>query len=299
MPYTSYVYYLDLGLPSSITDAKGNNSSYTYDISGRLKTETLNVNDLKVDYTKTIEYYDSENRIYQKFGNTNGYQEGQVYYDELTGKPRLVQRKLNGVWVTQSEMDYDSNGRKLWEQGDLKNPINYLYDELDRVSQIQKPDRSITKFEWDDHKLTITDAKLNKQEKFYDMLDRLIKVWDHPDSNTTYETLYEYDTNPKPHIVQVTNPRGVNSRIKYTYDNLGNLIQIDYPQDGIVPMATEMYRYDAVGNLKSKQQDNILKTYNYEFFNGYRIKTVTTQPDCQIVDYTYDAKLCYGSWAKQ
>ena len=281
--YARYQYYFDSGQPSSYTDAKGYNYTYTYDFYGRLKTETLNAPN--AGYIKTIDYHDNENRIYLTFGDATNSQEGQIYYDELTGKPRLIQRKFNNELVTQIEKDFDSNGRLQWERDNLGHTTSYLYDAVDRVSQIQTPAGEITKFDWDDRKLTITDALQNKREEFYDVLNRLTKVWEHPDPNTTYETKHDYDTYNN--LIQTTNPKG--AKTAYSYDNLGRLTRLDYPQDGANPMASEIYTYDAVGNLRTKTQGQNSKTIDYEFFSGYRVSRVTTQPDGKLVSYTYDA----------
>jgi len=282
--HARYEYDFHLGKPSSFIDANGVRYSYTYDASGRILTETLNADDATAAYTKTLTYYDSENRIYQKFGNANSYQEGQVYFDELTGKPRLIQRKISGYWQTPRETDFDCNGRPQWEKDGLGHTTRHDYDALDREVKTTLPDGAATTYSWDDRVLTITDPNGNRKILIYDLLDRVVKEQVFPDAATTYTTTYEYDSASQ--LIRATNPRG--AATTYTYDNLGRPVRVDYPQDGANPMASEEYAYDNVGNLTAKTGSNGIKSIAYEFFAGYRIKQVA-EPDGRVIFYTYDA----------
>jgi YD repeat-containing protein len=89
-------------------------------------------------------------------------------------------------------------------------------------------------------------------------------------------------------VIQVTNPLGAST--VNTYDNLGRLTKVDYPQDSYGPgMVSEYYTYDNVGNLATKTLGTQNpKTMEYEFFAGYRLKKVT-EPDGRVVEYGYDA----------
>ncbi|TCL65253.1 YD repeat-containing protein, partial [Hydrogenispora ethanolica] len=280
----TYDYDVNIGKPTRVTDPKGNLFLYTYDTLGRLTSETLDNADPKIGITRQITYDDANSTVSLKYGNiAAGWQEGRILYDPLCGKPRRIQRKLNGNWVTLKELSYDSAGRLISAKDNLGHTTSYNYDELDRLIKTTLPDGTFTTSNWNDRTLTVIDAKGNQRVQTYDRLDRLIQVIEHPDSNTSYVTTYDYDS--ESHLVRVTNPRQASTL--YTYDNLGRQIRIDLPQDGTNPMAAEIYTYDNVGNLKTKTIGSRTKTMNYEFFAGYRLKSLT-EPDSRTVTYTYD-----------
>lgn len=240
--------------------------------------------------SKMITYYDTDNVVTLKFGNDNdGYQYGKIFYDSLIGKPIKIQREITETWQTIKEYGYDSAGRLSWEKDSLGNTTNYTYDALDRKIQIKQPNGSITSMAWNDRSLTITDANGHQKTQNYDLLDRLIKVLEHPDQSTTYTTSYTYDT--VSNLVELTNPRRSTPNylydVNYIYDNLGRLVQTNFPQDGTNPMQPEKYTYDAVGNLKTKEIAGKTTTNTYQFYAGYRLKTVT-ESDGRSVVYEYD-----------
>lgn len=231
------------------------------------------------------------------------FQAGRIDYDPLFGKPIELYR-YNGLvssipgqsdtdWVTQKTFTYDTNGRLITETDALGNSTTYTYDGLDRKTLITKPDATTTQFTYDDRTVIITDANGNLKTQTYDLLDRLVSVTESPSPGTTYTTTYTYDSyydnsgdKPVYHLISVTNPLGAVTT--YTYNNLGQLIQTDYPQDGTNPMTAETFTYDNVGNLLTKTNGKGTKRLTYEYFSGYRVSEVT-EPDGRMVSYTYDA----------
>jgi RHS repeat-associated protein len=305
-----YWYNFDTGDKIKATDPNGNVYRYEYDAVGRLTGEYLDNSDSNVAIDRILNYDDANNVVVMKFGNeTASYQAGRLEYDPLFGKPAKLQRYKGLVsrdvalsasdpdWATQKVLEYDSNGRlaneTTWEREDMPPHVTfYQYDELDRKILVTQPDGSTTGFEYDDRKITTRDAKGNKKEQSYDLLDRLIQVNEYPDPGSTYNcytTQYLYDSfyddsgdKPVFHIVKVINPR--NAETINTYDSLGRLIRTDYPQNLI---AAESFSYDNAGNLKTKTNGKGVKIFDYEYFAGYRLKTVT-EPDGRTLTYTYD-----------
>ncbi len=281
----TFTYDFDLGRKISATDPNGNQYAYSYDSIGRLTSESLINSDPAVGVTRQITYDDTNNIISLKFGNaTAGWQEGRIYYDSLFGKPTLIQRLTNGNWIKIKSYNYDTNGRMISESANLGYTTTHGYDELGRKVQTQLPDGAISKYTWNDRTLTVTDARGFQKQQTYDLLDRLVQIQEHPDSNSTYNTTYDYDTFSD--LIRVTNPRG--AQTIYTYDNLSRLIRLDYPQDGIHPLTAETYSYDNAGNLLTKTTAKGTKQFSYEFFNGYRIKQFA-EADDRSVNFTYDA----------
>jgi RHS repeat-associated protein len=299
-----YDYYWDTGLKRSATDPKGNVFGYTYDPSGRLLTERLDDLDPDVAITKTIIYDDFSNKVTLKFGS----QEGLITYDSLFGKPVLIQRKVNsGGYVTVKKIGYNVDGQVDWEEDNMGHRTYHDYDALGRETETRLPGGYPISYahNWENQTrtMTTTDAKGNTRKQYFDLLDRLRKVEDHPDPTTTVTTLYTYDT--ASHLIRVRTIPGVVSSVgsisdllqengdqgvKYTnrYNSIGQLLQVDYPQDGANPMAPETYIYDAAGNLWKKTTAQGTKEMEYEFHGGYRLKKVT-EADGRVVNYTYDA----------
>jgi len=286
----TFGYDFDTGLKTQATDPNGNRYRYEYDAVGRLTKEWFDHSDPNLQITRTLGYDDFNNILTLRFGNdTKGWQEGKIVYDPLFGKPTTIQRKLNNeTWVTQKTFAYDSNGRLIQETDGMGHTTTYAYDELDRKVKTTRPDGAVTTQAWDDRTVTITDPKGNRKIQAYDVLDRLVQTREFPDGTTPYTTSYSYDTYDDPfssknesHLVQVINPK--NAATRYTYDNLGRLTRLDYP-DGQI--ASEVYGYDPAGNLTVKTQDSRTKTLEYEFFAGYRMKAVN-EPG-RRVEYGYD-----------
>ena len=160
-------------------------------------------------------------------------------------------------------------------------------DALDREIKTTLPDGAITTYAWNNQTLTVTDANWNQKLQRFDLLDRVVVVKEYPEPDTVYITNYTYDT--ASHLIQITNPLGASTT--NTYDRLGRLMQVDYPQDGYGPgMASEVYTYDNVGNSVSKKiGNNNPKVLEYKYFAGYRLKKVTEPDNGRVVEYTYDA----------
>lgn len=275
-------YDTNIGTMTTVVDPKGNNFTYAYDNIGRVTEQRLNDN--VVGTNSQVTYYDAESRLEIKYGSTSGgWQYGQIFYDPLVGKPIKIQRKINNIWQTIREFGYDSSSRLSWERDNSGHTTNYTYDALNRITQVKLPDSSITTMAWDLRELTVIDANGNQKTQKYDLLNRLTKVEEHPNINTLYTTSYSYDSTSN--IIQVTNPR--NSKTTFTYDNIGRITKLDYPQDGLNPMQPEAYSYDNVGNLVTKIVNNQTTSYQYEFYSGYRLKNIT-EPGSRTINYIYD-----------
>ena len=231
---------VNLGKPVTVTDPKGNIFRYEYDAIGRTTRETLDNPDPMVGVTKKITYNDASSFIRLDFGNevTNQWQKGRITFDTLFGKPTILERRLNDTWLTQKQFAYDSGGNLKTETDAMGHITSHDYDALDREVKTTLPDGAITTYAWDNRTLTVTDANGNARITKFDLLDRVVQVKEYPNPDTAYITNYTYDTDSK--LIQVTNPLGASTT--NTYNKLGRLIQVDYPQDGYGPgMASEYY----------------------------------------------------------
>ncbi len=290
----TFDYDINLGRKTMATDPKGNVYHYEYDAIGRLTKEWLDNSDPNIGVTRKLAYDDANNTVGIEFGNDSaGWQKGFIKFDHLFGKPATIQRWFGEDWITLKQNTYDTGGRLVSQIDGEEHTTTHVYDELNRKILTQLPDGATTTWAWNDRICTITDAKGNQKVQTYDLLDRLTEVQESPESGVTYTTSYTYDNYDDPvtqktdsHLLQVINPK--EAATTYTYDNLGRLIMVDYPQDGANPMAPEVYTYDNVGNLKTKTTAKGTKTLDYEYWAGYRLQQVT-EPDGRVISYTYDA----------
>ena len=302
----TYSNFNEFGKPTTVTDPNGNVFTYGYDAVGRTTKQAVASNDPNAAVSKVIAYDDTNSLATIFYGNaTKGWQSGRINYDPLFGKPVKLQRLpslLNvasyntsdllsalgssPAWQITKTMTYDTHGRKVTECDGIGNTTSYNYDSLDRVVQTTYPDGTIATVSWNGLNLTKYDANGNRQDEFYDLLYRLTSIQEYPDPtnlSNTYATTYVYDS--ASHPVQMTNPN--NAATQNTYDNLGRLVRMDFPQDGSNPLTAETYSYDNAGNLLTKTNAKGTQTMAYQFLGDYRLQQVT-EPDGSIVGYTYD-----------
>ena len=102
---------------SSVTNAEGNTTSYSYDLLGRL-TQTIDAlggvtSIVRNETGKVLEVTDAKNRTF-RFG-------------------------------------YDLAGRKIWQESPTDGRDSYLYDARGRVSQIQHQDGKINTYQYNIH----------------------------------------------------------------------------------------------------------------------------------------------------
>jgi YD repeat-containing protein len=291
----TYSDFNDLGKPTTETDPNNNTLKYSYDAIGRIIKQSVVNADPNVAVSKIFAYDDLNNTVSIFYGNTiKGWQASRNINNPLFGKlDKLLQLPSlltvtsdnssdllaalgsNPSWHTIKTNTYDCDGRVISEIDGMNNTTSYDYDPLNRIVKITYPDGNYSTTNWDGFIVTKYDANGNKRQENYDLLNRLIQLTEYPDSNTSYSTTYTYDS--ASHLIQTQNPKG--ALTTSTFNNLGQLIRIDFPQDGASPLTAEVYTYDNAGNLLTKTQGQNSKAIIYEFLGDYRIKQVTTQPD--------------------
>jgi len=124
------------------------------------------------------------------------------------------------------------------------------------------------------NRTAVTDANSSQTTFTYDALDRLIRVTDPLENNTTYS----YDA-----VGNKTSLTDANGHItSYTYDALNRLVGVTDALGGTVT-----YAYDPVGNKTSMTDANgHTTTYTYNALNRL---TAVTDPEGNTTTYAYDA----------
>jgi RHS repeat-associated protein len=245
----------------SSVDELGNKTSNTYDSMGNL-TQVVDAMG-----NKTVSKYDAGGRLISVTDAMNGVSACQYTADGNTAS-------LTGPAGGTTAYTYDASERMTSESTPSGGKISYTYNSLNLLSEL-------------------TNARGQKRDYTYDAAGRIKSFTD-----TEGTTSYTYDKNGN--VLTVTDAQGTISRqfdalnrvvkytdvnknvIQYSYDAVGNLSSITYPNGSKVS-----YAYDA-GNHLSTVTDwaNRITTYSYDK-SGNLIKTV--RPDGSILTEGYDA----------
>ncbi len=159
--------------------------------------------------------------------------------------------------------------------GALRRTENRLYDELDRLREVQGDHGQVTTLGYDlvGNEDAVTRMAALETIRVFDALNRLETVTDPADGVTTYE----YDEMDR--LASVTDPRGLTTH--YTLDGFGNTIQVSSPDTG-----DSVYTFDLAGNLLTRH-DAKLQTTTYDYDPIGRL-TQVLHSDGREVSLTYD-----------
>jgi RHS repeat-associated protein len=300
--------YDALGNVQAITDANGNITTYQYDSSNNLTSQSAQVNATSVA-TTTYTYNSFGEVLWMTdplgFMTTNTYDShgnlltvttpsGSVttFTYDTKGELLTVKDPLNNVTtltytpvglintITDAQNNvttygYDSHGNRTSVTDALGHQTTFTYDAMDRLTQITYPDTTTTQFGYDyrGRRTSATDQNGKTTTYAYDDADRLITVTDAANNVTTYS----YDTESN-----LTSIEDAHYNTTYfTYDAFGRVTKTTFPSGYI-----ETYAYDADNNLTAKtDRKNQLITYTYDQLNRL---TQKSYPDSSTVNYTYD-----------
>ena len=227
--------------------------NYAYDVASRL----ISV----VDTNGTISYaYDALNRV----TSVNNYGKAVSYkYDPVGNRTRLTYP--DSTYIT---YEYDSLNRLTSIKDQTANTIaSYSYDVLSRRTQANYPNNT---------QATYT----------YDNLNRLLSLVNKINSGVNISSFtYTYDN--VGNRLSMTQDSGLTTQ--YTYDNLYQLTQADYPEGSPFPDTT--YNYDELGN-RTSTQDGGTTSYSTNNLNQYT--------EVNGIAYIYDANgnlTSDGTWS--
>ncbi|WP_026733597.1 RHS repeat-associated core domain-containing protein [Fischerella sp. PCC 9605] len=250
---------------TSVTDSTGRTNSYSYDETGELLLSvTTPGNEISFTY--------DDNFALTSVTNSNGTQ-ATFEYDE---RGRLIEESFNagaesitysyddngGVTITNAsgattEISLNSRGQVSQIQDALGRTFSVSYDTLGNPIRITAPDNSTLTSTYDDQGNLLSQINaLGQRTEF------------------TYEPNFEL-------LESVTDPRG--NAISYDYDELGNLVQIEYA-DG----SSESFSYDEKGNVVcslNRRGEEITYRYNPR---GQLLQQENA--DGTLLEYTYDSR---------
>ncbi len=310
----SYVYAdaANPRLPTTITDALGHSTKYTYNTYGQVKSVTNELNQVT------------------NYAYSGG------YLQTITDS--------NGVVV--ATFTYDSVGRVSTSKNAANYTLTYTYDNLNRLTRITHPDSTFVNYGYDKlDVVTITDRNGDVKTSSYDAVRNVIAQ----NINTNvWQADYKYYENGQPKYVidgvgnvtanvvddqsrVVQTQRGANgaftltsppmlgngsshnttyayetntSRLESTTDALGNITSYSYNKADQLTSVTDAkghvtsYFYNGLGELVTQQSpDTGVTTYTYDAAGNLVTKTKglvmvgivpTATIDTQTISYTWD-----------
>ncbi len=338
----TYNTYNAYGQPLAITDPNGVLTTLTYDArqrltsrnasgettalsyypTGLLKTVTLPDNSL-LTYT-----YDGAHRLTQV---ADGLGNKIVYTLDALGNRTAentydpsgtLQRTHTRVFNTLSELyqdinaantaavtttyGYDGNGNQTSAAAPLSRNTSELYDELNRLKQINDPANGVTNFSYDanDNLTSVIDPRNLTTSYAYNGLGDLLTQTS-PDTGVTTNT---YDSGGN--LATSTDARGAVAT--YTYDALNRVTSVAYSSGGTTDQTIAFtydagtngkghltgasdanhslsWGYDPLGRVISTSQTvaSVTKTVGYLYTSGDL--TILTTPSGQTVTYGYNS----------
>jgi len=252
---TTYTYDPQTRQLSRIDNSNGSSISYTYDLVGRIKTQTEQGNSTSPGYTTEYDY--------DTFGNLKSVKDPAggittMKYDVLN---RLKERNLpNGI---KSEWTYDELDRIQSvihndAQGNVLSSVKYNRNVSGEPNKITREDGTYTKLLYD-NALRVT------KESFYNSQSALLN-----------ETSYIYDAAGK-RIAKVT----ALDNQTYRYDK-------GYQLDSITGTNPEDYAYDANGRMDLIQRDGKTLDLDHDVYD--RLTAVKNLTDSTTTNYVYDGQ---------
>lgn len=250
--------YDTYGNVKKVTLPLGISSTATYDILGRLQTAT-DANSRTTTYT-----YDKNDNLIQEI-NPLGATKGKTTYtfdanDNLTGITNAKGK------TTALNYEFETDFLESVTFGDATDA--YEYDKDGRIKKFTKPSGTSFNYTYDANRRLTNDGYAGYTYR----TDNLINTV----SNSTGTISYAYDV-----LKRVENITFDNQTIGYKYDNVGNLTELNYPNN-----KTVYYTYDKNNRLTKVKDWNNQET-NYTYRKDGALLT-TQYPNGITTTYSYD-----------
>ncbi len=319
-------YYYDKGTGNLLYEEKDRiYKNYTYDVFGRNLKEIMPL-DSESYPTKNNTYYldgvaPEKIRIQTK-NNDSYYSESWYYYDGFSNPVQIKLKYDNSTQIVKN-FEYDGKFRINKEQDPYfasYSPememsyntlgVNYQYDGLDRVINLNKSDNSSIKIIFNNTKVTSVNENGILIEYNLDAYYRITNVLEHNRNSSgideVYNTSYYYDTSNN--LIKINDSQG--NIFLFVYDSLGRRIYIDdpnmekwtyiYDSNGNIINQTDgrnisiILSYDKLNRLINKTSGNLLISFEYDRqYNGtlFAINYTNIILDPLRYEYVYDNRL--------
>ena len=298
---TVYTYDFNTGLLASKKDPNLQTTSYTYDNMWRLASVTYPDGGSAVITRQETTFPDTATLTKKITSSQN-----RVVTNVFDGVGRVSQNQLTDPQGTiYTSTTYDADGRKA----SVSNPYrstsdptygitSYVYDGIGRTCVVVPPDGTAVAGStcpasqpsndvfttYAGNQTTVTDQAGITRESQTDGLGRLTNVWEAP-SGVNFQTNYAYDALDD--LVSVV--QGTTHNRSFAYNSLKRLTSSQNPETGTTPV---LYSYDANGNVVTKT-DARGTVINYSPASNpidqlNRVTSKTYSDGTPTVIYTYD-----------
>ncbi|MCP5559020.1 MAG: RHS repeat protein [Verrucomicrobiaceae bacterium] len=218
----SVLYHANSGLPTTVTNAEGRKTTYTYKAR---KASGLTFYDL---VKMALPDGGSRSFVYDAKGNlvrfTDEARKAWTFTRNSNGQPLSITNPLGGVSV----FTYDASGNLVSSADPDTPPTTFLYDNLSRLVTVTHPDASTLQIAYDsnDRITSITDERSNTYTCTYDNNDRLTAITDPAGktSNVAYDTLDR--------VTQTTDRVGANRSV--AFDSRRLPVSLTDPNNNVV-----------------------------------------------------------------
>lgn len=295
---TTYNYDQNKGTLTSVTDAKNNTTSYVYN---------ANTNALQsvTSGGMTNSYTYADDRLTEII--VNGGTRYKFLYDAF-GRTTATQVGNGTTYRNLSELTYDSNGRLQRQKYGNQDYIEFEYDNLDRLVNKSYNGSNIDKVKYfygaDGNIARTIDYSTNTDTKYvYDLAGRLVSTRDYTNGTSEHlglKSFVEYTYADKTNYltgIKHFNALGTQN-IGYRYGNMSNGEMPDVIY-GVTWNGNNVlnYTYDSLGRLTSKSTpltsenavvDNINTTYEYYDVNDTKTTTLLKSITTLDVPYVYE-----------
>lgn len=254
------------GLQLSTSDENGNVTTFTYDAFQR-PIQISRPDGGTTEYSYTAAAITQRDKI----ADPGTWKVVTKTYDQF-GRLSAIQDQTGGAVVSSTEFTYDRNGRLLTEtnphlsgqSASTDGTTTYIYDALDRISTLSRPNGATIAFTFLGNSVTRTDENTRQRKLTLDAFGRLTQVW---------------EPNTSGSLVWAT---------EYTYNAIDKLVKIDQKGGSgtSTDWRTRVFVYDLAGRLKEETQPESGRTQFVHDENGNLTQTVDARN--RTVTYLYD-----------
>ena len=296
------------------TDPAGNTTTYTYDSSNNLLSESHQLNPTTTATTSytynslgevltvtdplgnvTTNTYDSHGNLltvtspkpnsntaasvttfaYNSLGELTTITDPLGHVTTMTYTTAGLVATIKDAQNNVTTYGYDAKGNRTSVTDALNHQTTFTYDAMSRLTQITYPDTTTSGFTYDNRGRRTSVTDQNGKTTSY--------AYDDADRLTSvtdaaqHATTYAYDT--EDNLTSITDANS--NQTAFAYDAFGRVTKTTFPS-----ALAETYQYDADNNLTQKT-DRKGQTIQY-LYDALNRLTQKTYPDTTNVEYTYD-----------
>jgi RHS repeat-associated protein len=271
--YVSHFGYDEMGRVTAATDPLSRTHHYEYNGLGQLTRHVdPDGNDVRSLYdgaNRLVEMNDGASTVYASYGydgvgritSASNYNGAVGYQYDAAGRVSQVSSPEGDVGYT-----YYGDGQRETMTLPGSRTVDYAYDGAGQLETVTDWASRATDYTYTADGLldTVTRASGVHSAYGYDAADRLDAISHYDPSDVPLaEYAYDLDADGNRIGAEVTGSAVTNATETYGYDELDRLIEAAY-DDGVNPLETVDYAYDANGNRVSVDDGTTTTTYTYD-----------------------------------